>query len=337
MAEQGIGDLKVCPCGGAFEPLLQAGKPVTRWWPKGEVQAEVCSRCCHVRFPPPTEAELNDYYRNDYGSGSEVYYTYELDHEPGRIASRARIAIHLAETFHAGRTDPVILELGCAFGGAVSELRRLGRSAYGLDLNSRAIAEGRARGNSFLYDSSPDEFLGAVGVTADVIYSYHMLEHVRDLRAYLGSVASVLNEGGIAMFRVPNGAYLRAWLKGFETWDWFAFPDHLHMLTPVSAAALVRQCGFELVGLRSNACGETWESIVSWLPEAAARGNAAVALLEEAGCLSELEFVFRKTAGATAAGLAGLNTEAVEFAQRSEALEAEIKVRSRLLAQTILK
>jgi SAM-dependent methyltransferase len=321
MTEVDSTDSPLCLCGGVLASFFQSGKPAKR----GEVQARVCNRCCYVCFPPPTEAELTNFYTNDFGSGSAEYYTYETDHEPGRVAYLAGIALDLAKTFHPGREDLTILELGCAFGGVVAELRRLKYSAYGLDLNTRAITDGRAKGNSFLYDLSPDKFHDVTGVKADVIYSYHMLEHVRDLRPYLESVGSVLNEGGIAMFRVPNGAYLRAWLCGFETWEWFAFPEHLHMLTAVSAAGFVRSCGFELVALKSNACGESPASVAAWLPNAAEKGPSVIDLLERKGCLMELEFVLRKPGGQPPADLAYRIARAANFATHAAECEDSIK------------
>ena len=108
------------------------------------------------------------------------------------------------------------------------------------------------------------------------------------------------------------------------------------MLTPVSAAALVRQCGFELLGLRSNACGEKLDSIVSWFPEAAERSEDMIGLLEEAGCLSELELVLRKPGGQHSERSLSLRTKAEEFALRAEALEAGIKIDPRGMAQRLL-
>jgi SAM-dependent methyltransferase len=324
----------LCPCGGHTVPLEQFGKAVHLRWRKREAPARACSRCCHVSFEPPSEAELDDYYRTEYGAGSETYYTYDADH--AKAAGRAKLAERLARDFHPDHPDPVILELGCAYGGPVAELRRRGRSAFGLDLNSRAIAEGRAKGNPFIFDVAPAQFPETTGHRADVIYSFHMLEHVRDLKVYLTALRPVLSDGGVAMFRVPNGAYLRAWLQGFASWDWFAFPDHLHMLSPASTACLVRDCGFELVGLTSNACAETLAEIASWLPEAAARGEAAVGLLEEAGCLRELEFVLRKTGGNPPADLGARKAAAAAFAARSAEAEAAIRASAGDFAKRVL-
>jgi SAM-dependent methyltransferase len=289
----------ICFCGGKMGPLIQQGRLAQRHWRERIATALACARCCHVAFVPPSAEELIDYYRDEYGKGSEAYYTCDVDYEFSRVNSRADIAQSLAGAFHRGDTGAVILELGCAFGGAVAELRRRGCNAYGIDLSRRAIAEGRSRGNTNIYNLMPAEFTNVAGETADVIYSFHMLEHVRDLTAYLTALHDVLSDGGVAMFRVPNGAYLRSWLDGFESWDWFAFPDHLHMLSPTSSASLIKKCGFELVGLRSNTCGESLRSITDWLVRAVPEltisdGPSVEKLLSSAGCLMELEFVLRK-------------------------------------------
>jgi glycosyltransferase involved in cell wall biosynthesis/SAM-dependent methyltransferase len=326
----------LCFCGERLVPLEQFGIRQVRHWSKGEVPAYGCSKCSYVGFLPPPEEELNSYYKNEYGVGNEEYYTYEKDHEQQRISYRSELVLQLARTFCGDDFSGVIVELGCAYGGAVLELRRQGQVAFGLDLNSRAISEGQIRGNAFIYDLTPDKFAETIGVKADFVYSFHMLEHVPNLQSYLKSLNVLLNEGGVAMFRVPNGAYLRAWLQGFTDWDWFAFPDHLHMLTPVSAAALIRQCGFELLGLRSNACGEKLDSIVSWFPEATERSEDMIGLLEEAGCLSELELVLRKPGGQHSERSLSLRTKAEEFALRAEALEAGIKIDPRGMAQRLL-
>ncbi|MCE2736941.1 MAG: glycosyltransferase [Rhodobacter sp.] len=326
-----------CFCGGQLVPLEQFGKAAVLHWSRGEAPAYVCSKCSYVGFQPPSEDELTDFYNNDYGLGNENYYTYETDHEGWRLASRSSLVLKTARMYHNEEFSGTIVELGCAYGGPVLELRRQGYVAFGLDLNSRAISEGRARGNAFIFDLTPEQFAKSFGVKADFVYSFHMLEHVPDVRSYLKSLHALLNDGGVAFFRVPNGSYLRAWLHGFATWDWFAFPDHLHLLTPISAAAVVRECGFELMAIRSNACGETLDSIVSWLPEAAERGDAAIGLLEEAGCLSELEFVLRKASGKQSEHHSRFAAIAAGSAQHFEETEAEIKVAPQHLAQKLLR
>lgn len=60
-----------CPCGGTLAPLVQSGRKMTLRWRHSTVSALACDRCCHVGFVPPSEADLDDYYRTEYGKGSE--------------------------------------------------------------------------------------------------------------------------------------------------------------------------------------------------------------------------------------------------------------------------
>ncbi len=305
-------DTETCFCGNVLEPLVQSGRPKILKWLDQKVAAETCHSCCYVGFRPPTQQQLSDYYSRDYARNSSDYYSYEEDHDLAKTESRADLAVQLAQTFLPAREEPVILELGCAYGGSVAELRRRGRTAFGLDLNSEAIRIGQARGNAFIFDHAPARILDEVGNPVDAIISFHMLEHVPQIRDYLTDLLPVLSEGGVALFRVPNGAYLRPWLHGFDSWEWFAYPDHLHMLTPHSIACLVKACGFELVSLQSNACGESAESVTSWLPSGVVMdADAALVRLAEAGCLMELEVVIRKPGGTPPPGL----SEAIEAAR----------------------
>ncbi|MEZ5898564.1 MAG: glycosyltransferase [Hyphomicrobiaceae bacterium] len=326
-----------CFCGAPMKPLVQFGHTSRRNWRGQRFTALTCSTCCYVTFDAPSERDLAQYYKEEYGKGSQQYYTIEDDYDAHKTSSRADIALNLSQTFLPKHTDPVFLELGCAFGGTVFELRRRGFNAFGMDLNSTAITAGKKRGNQFLSDSPPEQFPSESGTQANVITSFHMLEHVPDVRRYLTALKPVLCEGGVAMFRVPNGSYLKPWLKGFETWDWFAFPDHLHMLTRRSVSCLVRSCGYELVSLRSNACGESVDSVRSWLPEGHLCTEASMGALGAAGCLMELEFVIRKPGSSPTNVVQEWMAEASADADRSADTERALKHDPEAFAAALLR
>ncbi len=134
------------------------------------------------------------------------YYEIEKDYSSKKVSYRSQLAIELAANIDLKSRIRVFLELGCAFGGTVAELRGRGHIAFGIDLNSDAIAKGRERGNEFIFDCPPEQFLEVAKTPVDVVISYHMLEHVPDLVAYLRKLAPLLDDGAIVMFRVPNGA-----------------------------------------------------------------------------------------------------------------------------------
>jgi hypothetical protein len=172
-------------------------------------------------------------------------------------------------------------------------LRDLGYGAFGVDLNSDAISQGRKHGNTFIHDRFAHEFMGENSLKANLIYSYHALEHIPDLVAFLSGLKPILDDDSILSFWVPNGLYLRAWLEGFETWDWFAYPDHLHLLTPYSVYCLAEQAGFAVIEMTSSRCGEPLEAMAQQLKSSLPprSGGFLESLLNQALLLQELSFV----------------------------------------------
>lgn len=285
-------NLSGCP----VTPLDQFGKRAGRWYKGGFIDFCVCPDCSYLGFPLPSEAELSDYYSNHYGSTSSSWYNIEEDYSERKVCSRANDVSNLLKKYITAH-DPVTLEVGCAFGGTVMELRRRGVRAFGSDLNQDAIQQGRRRGNEYIRSEFAQDILGKEGLSANLIYAYHALEHIPDAIGFLKSIKSALADEAVLEFRVPNGSYLKAWRCGFDSWDWFAYPDHLHMFTPSAVMKLAEQAGFAVVDISSSACGESAASIRSWLQidEKSLPDNLMMNLLEKQMLLQELRFVLAVT------------------------------------------
>jgi len=273
-------------------PLEQFGKNVTRWHKGHFVSASVCSNCAYVGFTSPSDDELSDYYSNHYGKQAESWYNITADYAEAKVNSRASNVLQLLERYITS-TKPTTLEVGCAFGGTVHELRRRGINALGVDLNSDAIEQARRHGNQHVYVDFVHTLMQKLAAKTNVIYSYHALQHVPNVLDFLESLHPSLAAESVLEFRVPNANYLRAWQQGFEKWDWFAYPDHLHMFTPKSVSCLAASAGFNILEISSSACGESVEQIRNWsnisadsLPD-----QPMIDLLERAMLLQELRFV----------------------------------------------
>lgn len=273
--------------------MVQLGKEISRWWQDSLVTADSCPKCGYVGFPPPPDDLLEDYYSNHYGKNSSSWYNLEEDYKEGKVVSRAKQVAELAQLYIGKVETPTIVEVGCAFGGTVFRLRELGFAAYGVDLNSEAISQGRAYGNEFVHCRLAHEFMQENGLKANLIYSYHALEHVPNLVSFLAGLKSILADDAVISFRVPNGLYLRAWLDGFENWDWFAYPDHLHMLTPYSVLSLANAAGLALIDITSHRCGEPLEALIEQVKSTInpSSGSFIETILEQAFLLKELSFV----------------------------------------------
>jgi SAM-dependent methyltransferase len=257
--------MRRCFCGSDLIPLFQVNKPVTRWWNGQEVQAYTCGNCGYSGFNSPSLEQLEDYYTNQYGVNAASWYNLSADYSDSKVSCRSDNVVQLIEHYLTDISDPVTLEIGCAFGGTVQKLRCHGIRAYGADLNSDAISQANAYGNNHVYSQTAQGLMGELDLKANVVYAYHSLEHMPDPAEFLKSIKPILAEDAVLEFRVPNGTYFKAWMQGFDGWDWFAYPDHLHMLSPFSAFSLASACGYDVLAITSGDSNVSLEDIGTWL------------------------------------------------------------------------
>jgi hypothetical protein len=81
------------------------------------------------------------------------------------------------------------------------------------------------------------------------------VEHMPDPVEFLSDVRSVLSPRGIAFIVVPNAVSAAAMRKGFHGHSWFAYPDHLHLLSPRSLLCLAQKAGFEVLRVETTRAG----------------------------------------------------------------------------------
>jgi len=96
-----------------------------------------------------------------------------------------------------------ILDVGCANGGLLVSLQRLGFSQLlGLDPSPACVANTRARGIEAVagWLTDPPQDMGQF----DCVILSHMLEHVREVRSALRSAGALLRPGGCIYVEVPD-------------------------------------------------------------------------------------------------------------------------------------
>jgi len=137
-----------------------------------------------------------------------------------------------------------IADIGCG-GGLVSEpLARLGANVTGIDPAEENVAAARAHAaDSRLdidYRAARVEDLAAEGAQFDAVIGLEVVEHVPDVRAFIGVCAQVVRPGGMMLLSTINrtakafalaivGAeYVLRWLpRGTHQWDRFVTPEEL--------------------------------------------------------------------------------------------------------------
>lgn len=282
-------------------PLVEFDRPIVCEFEGQSVPALRDRNSGYVQLAPPPPERLTWYYENVYGKDNEAYYG--IDYAYG--GSGRYIANRVEEITNAlGLVGPLkMFELGCAYGGAVAELNARGHRVNGSDINSSAVQAGREQKNNLdIFSAANLDALARAPQGLNVVYASHVLEHDANLVDTIRAALASLGETGLLIAFVPNSMYIRSLLEGVSGHPWFAYPDHLHMLSPGSIATLCDAVGAEPIevstGTSFEADGEYLSKHFSSRVEEQRTKAIWQMLLANAGVGMELTFVLGR-AGST--------------------------------------
>lgn len=143
------------------------------------------------------------------------------------------------------------LEIGCGYGPVISAARNLGYYVTGIELGD--VARTWAKQQQGLNVLGQDiEFCSFGDGEFDVIYSWHVIEHMPDMARFLRTVHRILKPGGIFFFGTENyrsvqNIYSRAhhWLGGsLPSLD--TAEEHTFLFTPGLVRSILPRFGFEV-------------------------------------------------------------------------------------------
>ena len=97
----------------------------------------------------------------------------------------------------------LVLEIGCGAGIFLDKLKMSGSKAEGLELNSKAIADCKAKGLN-VHAELIESFAQKNQNGYDVVCSFQVLEHVAEVKSFLTSALTALKPGGKLIISVPN-------------------------------------------------------------------------------------------------------------------------------------
>jgi SAM-dependent methyltransferase len=100
---------------------------------------------------------------------------------------------------------------------------------------------------------------------ADLVLSFHTIEHVRDPRRELELLRHLMRPGAALVLLTPNGQSLNARLFRRE-WEWTSPPVHLHLFSRESLSRVLQDAGFRVERsrtVRGNAKGFLFELLRS--------------------------------------------------------------------------
>jgi SAM-dependent methyltransferase len=215
-----------------------------------------CAGCGTVRADPqPDDAALARAYPSAHvGRGLQTSVVQRVGDVLGR--REARRLVELADA------DGRALDVGCGDGRFLRRLRAAGWRGRLHGVEPSPVAAAAARSHGIDVEKAPfEEF--ATGDRFDLVVLRHVLEHVRDPRATLGRVHSVLRPGGLVYVATPDEGAIAARVFG-RYWHGYDPPRHLWVFRPAAVRRLQTDAGFEVVEERWHLGAEIWSGSLGY-------------------------------------------------------------------------
>jgi len=161
-----------------------------------------------------------------------------------RAAWRGR---RLREEFPPWRGQGRLLDVGCASGRFIRQMREIGWQVAGIEFDPEAARKAR--------EITPEIFEGDPTAASfppgrfDVITAFHVIEHLPDALGTLRRMVHWLAPGGLIIVEVPNVTGVGGRVFG-RYWSGLDFPRHLIHFSPETMRAMVERAGGRVVGAR---------------------------------------------------------------------------------------
>jgi 2-polyprenyl-3-methyl-5-hydroxy-6-metoxy-1,4-benzoquinol methylase len=213
-----------------------------------------CAACSLVFVnPQPTEAAIESYYSAKDLAAQESWSSY-FQHTPAQIADLWNERFAGVARWTNGRA-PRLLDIGCGWGDFLHVARCGGWPVSGFEFSESVAQVAREKyGLSVRVGSLED--MGYPPRSFDLITMWHVLEHLREPRAALVHIETLLSPGGLLVLEVPNLNFLPR--KSYR------YPMsrtlHLYHFSPATLAALVERAGFRVLACCPGHTGHLYPS-----------------------------------------------------------------------------
>jgi 2-polyprenyl-3-methyl-5-hydroxy-6-metoxy-1,4-benzoquinol methylase len=203
-----------------------------------------CRNCGLLQAnPQPIQEDIASRYRELHG---EDYLTYELANEQAflnlQLKALSDVDFPGAESELFKRKDrPKVLDVGCATGALLEQLRNRGWDCCGVELCTPSAEYARKERGLEILDV-PLEKAGFQSGSIDVLHASHLIEHLNDPAGFLAEARRILSPGGYLFLTTPNSDGFQSVLFGAR-WR-SAIYDHLYLFSRRTLSRMLAAQGF---------------------------------------------------------------------------------------------
>jgi SAM-dependent methyltransferase len=140
------------------------------------------------------------------------------------------------------RDQPILLEIGCAYGHFLNRAREWGWSPRGIEVASEPSTFARQHWNIAVETGT---------VSDSTLPDSSVIEHVRDPVRLLEEVLRIAKPGSLVYLTTPNIQSLSARLQG-QQWEFKSFPNHLWYFSAHTLMKAFERSGYEVEEISSH-------------------------------------------------------------------------------------
>jgi SAM-dependent methyltransferase len=252
-----------------------------------------CSRCGLIYADPRGSLEeVSDFYARTYDESASIVPRSKPEWD-ARVEARAR---HLRFVLPEGKAPggSRFLDLGFGDGSSLVAADSLGYDAEGFELSTSLVRQAQrdlglegARYGDIATADLPDACF-------DLVYSWHTIEHVLDVRGWLGHVRRILKPGGFTIIGTESSGAIQGklWCGAFRALGRTPWPptstDHTYWFSAGSLAAFAREAKLTPVQTQVYENGPIGILRGTRLRGAGPKGAAATLLYAFSAALSQL-------------------------------------------------
>lgn len=221
-----------CNCGSKRSTEVASG-PV--------IPLVVCTECGLMRQGFSSGRQTRPFV--SYAGGKERFFQQRKDKEAAQVVDFLKIMPQLEKFLpEKGR----LLEIGCAMGTLLNEIRRLGWKVVGVEPEEWTCELARNKYNLDVINSTFQE-ADLQESSFDVVLLLHVIEHLPNPNKGLSQIARLIRPGGFLVLETPRFDTL--WFRLLKGRERSVIQGHYYYFTRETIQGLACKSGFEVVQL----------------------------------------------------------------------------------------